>query len=66
MGTAVQRLVRTVLAQADDLESLALTDSLTGLPNYRAWQDGLEREMSRAVRHDEPLCLAMIDLDGSR
>ncbi len=64
MGTAVQRLVRTVLAQADDLESLALTDSLTGLPNYRAWQDGLEREMSRAVRHDEPLCLAMIDLDG--
>ena len=64
MGTAVQRLVRTVLAQADDLESLALTDSLTGLPNYRAWQDGLEREMSRAVRHDEPLCVAMIDLDG--
>ena len=64
MGTAVQGLVRTVLAQADDLESLASTDSLTGLPNYRAWQDGLAREMSRAERQDEPLCLAMIDLDG--
>lgn len=64
MGSAVQGLVRTVRAQADELESLALTDSLTGLPNYRAWQDGLSREMSRAQRHGESLCLAMIDLDG--
>ena len=64
MGAGVQGLVRTVRAQAQALESLALTDSLTGLPNHRAWEDGLAREIGRAARHDEPLCLAMIDLDG--
>jgi diguanylate cyclase (GGDEF)-like protein/PAS domain S-box-containing protein len=45
------------------LHRLALTDELTGLDNRRAWQETLEREMSRAQRHGEPLCVAMLDLD---
>ena len=45
------------------LERLALTDELTGLANRRAWQEGLERERARAQRHDQPLCVAMLDLD---
>jgi diguanylate cyclase (GGDEF)-like protein len=44
-------------------ERLALTDELTGLPNRRAWQEGLERELARARRSGEPLCVAMLDLD---
>jgi diguanylate cyclase (GGDEF)-like protein/PAS domain S-box-containing protein len=45
------------------LERLALTDELTGLANRRAWQQSLERELARARRHGEPLCVAMLDLD---
>ncbi|MGI9095209.1 MAG: diguanylate cyclase [Thermoleophilaceae bacterium] len=45
------------------LERLALTDELTDLPNRRAWQQGLERELALAQRHGRPLCIAMLDLD---
>jgi diguanylate cyclase (GGDEF)-like protein/PAS domain S-box-containing protein len=46
------------------LERLALTDALTSLPNRRAWTDGLEREIARAGRSEQELCVALIDLDG--
>jgi diguanylate cyclase (GGDEF)-like protein len=45
------------------LESIARTDDLTGLPNRRAWEEQLPREVSRAKRSGQPLCVAMVDLD---
>ena len=45
------------------LEATAATDSLTGLANRRAWDDTMEREMSRAAREEVPLCIAVLDLD---
>ena len=45
------------------LESIARTDDLTGLPNRRAWEEQLPREVMRASRSRQPLCVAMIDLD---
>ena len=45
------------------LEAVARTDELTGLPNRRAWQEQLPREVMRAMRSDESLCVAMLDLD---
>ncbi|HUZ28370.1 MAG TPA: GGDEF domain-containing protein [Solirubrobacteraceae bacterium] len=45
------------------LESIARTDELTGLPNRRAWQEELARELPRSRRSGEPLCVAMLDLD---
>ena len=45
------------------LEGLALTDELTGLPNRRAWEQGLKRELARAERAGESLCVALVDLD---
>jgi diguanylate cyclase (GGDEF)-like protein len=45
------------------LESIARTDDLTGLPNRRAWEEELPRELLRAKREGRPLCVAMIDLD---
>jgi diguanylate cyclase (GGDEF)-like protein/PAS domain S-box-containing protein len=41
----------------------ALTDSLTGLANRRAFDERLAAELSRARRHHEPVSLALIDLD---
>jgi diguanylate cyclase (GGDEF)-like protein len=45
------------------LETLALTDQLTGLPNRRAWEDTVARELARATRDGLPVCVAVLDLD---
>ena len=45
------------------LETVARTDDLTGLPNRRAWQEELPREITRARREGSELCVAMLDLD---
>jgi len=41
----------------------ARTDALTGLPNRRAWEELIRREVARADRARRPLCVALIDLD---
>jgi diguanylate cyclase (GGDEF)-like protein len=46
------------------LERAARTDELTGLPNRRAWEEELPRELLRAKREGSPLCVAMLDVDG--
>ena len=45
------------------LERAARTDDLTGLLNRRAWDEHLTREVARARRSGNPLCVAMLDLD---
>jgi diguanylate cyclase (GGDEF)-like protein len=45
------------------LESLARTDALTGLHNFRALQSKLDEEFARAARYAEPLALLLVDLD---
>jgi diguanylate cyclase (GGDEF)-like protein len=45
------------------LARLALTDELTGLPNRRAWEEMLVRELARAARTAQPVCVAVLDLD---
>lgn len=44
-------------------QRLATTDPLTGVANRRALTSALEREYQRALRHDQPLALIMVDLD---
>ncbi len=46
-----------------EVEALARSDSLTGLPNRRALDEQLPREMARARRAESGLCLAIVDLD---
>ena len=43
---------------------LARTDQLTGLANFRWFEDQAKREMYSARRYGGPLSLAYIDLDG--
>jgi diguanylate cyclase (GGDEF)-like protein/PAS domain S-box-containing protein len=43
---------------------LARTDDLTGLPNRRVWNERIVDELQRAQRSDQPLTVAVIDLDG--
>lgn len=46
-----------------ELERQARTDELTGLPNRRDWEAALPSELARSARVEEPLCIAMLDLD---
>jgi diguanylate cyclase (GGDEF)-like protein/PAS domain S-box-containing protein len=47
-----------------EVQSTARSDALTGLPNRRALDDQLPREMARALRADSKLCLAIVDIDN--
>jgi diguanylate cyclase (GGDEF)-like protein/PAS domain S-box-containing protein len=46
-----------------EVAALARSDVLTGLPNRRALDEQLPREMARARRADSELCLALVDID---
>jgi diguanylate cyclase (GGDEF)-like protein len=46
-----------------EVYKLAALDQLTGLYNRRSGEQRLAQEMSRAVRHNRPLTLLLIDLD---
>ncbi|HSS57841.1 MAG TPA: diguanylate cyclase [Solirubrobacteraceae bacterium] len=62
-------LIATAVANAEDRARLgaeAGTDALTGLPNHRAFRERLTEEVARAQRHDRPLTVALIDVDGFR
>jgi diguanylate cyclase (GGDEF)-like protein len=56
-------LLAELAALYREVGRLARTDSLTGVANRRAWDEELPRELARAARSGEPLCLALLDLD---
>jgi diguanylate cyclase (GGDEF)-like protein len=67
---AVEHLSR-VLAMAirngklfREVQNQARSDSLTGLRNYRAFQETLRMELHRAQRYGRPLGLVMLDVDS--
>jgi diguanylate cyclase (GGDEF)-like protein/PAS domain S-box-containing protein len=45
------------------VEALARTDALTGVANRRVWDEELPKELARALRSGDPLCVALLDLD---
>ncbi len=48
----------------NEVYKLAALDQLTGLYNRRSGEQRLAEEISRAVRHERPLTVLLIDLDG--
>jgi diguanylate cyclase (GGDEF)-like protein len=47
----------------EEMERQAISDGLTGIHNYRHFQDALSAAVSRAERYSEAFCLLMMDLD---
>jgi two-component system chemotaxis response regulator CheY len=62
LAARVARVIAMVRREAS-LRADALTDSLTGLANYRSLAESLEREIERARRYRQSLSLIMLDLD---
>jgi diguanylate cyclase (GGDEF)-like protein len=47
----------------EETQRLALTDSLTGIPNRRALNELLDRELHTSERYDTPFAFIILDLD---
>ena len=54
---------RQIAEMRQTLENLSTVDALTGLSNHRAFQERLDTEMGRALRHGQPLSLLLLDVD---
>lgn len=64
-GQAVTMIDRAaVLERAGQLETLSVTDPLTGLYNRRFLETRLEEERSRSQRQGQSFCLILADLDN--
>ena len=58
------RLERVRQRELERLKRAALTDSLSGLGNHRAFEEDLQRDLDRAAETGAELSLALLDLDG--
>lgn len=54
---------RALQNSLDEARRKAEMDHLTGLPNRRAFEATLEKEMALAIERKEPLCVAFVDVD---
>jgi diguanylate cyclase (GGDEF)-like protein len=63
VGRRIVDLHREIQDKNRQLEEMALTDSLTGLPNRRAIDFWASRQLRAAARHDFPIWVVMADLD---
>jgi diguanylate cyclase (GGDEF)-like protein len=64
---AFAELLANIITSLDDrarLESQALTDQLTGLPNHRALHQRLTAELASSRRHGRQLAVVMLDVDN--
>jgi diguanylate cyclase (GGDEF)-like protein len=61
-GLLEAQLVRA--SRSEEGQQSSRRDPLTGLGNVRAYEEYLVAECSRSRRHDQPLTLCLLDLDG--
>ena len=65
-GPIVKARIKTHLKMAGyirELKHFGVTDTLTGLPNRRSFNERVKIEWNRAIREKEPLSILMIDAD---
>lgn len=57
------RLYADLVDRAEELENEAHTDTLTGLPNRRRFDEEFVRAFGSAIRRASPIAVAIIDID---
>jgi diguanylate cyclase (GGDEF)-like protein len=63
VASKVNVLLALIESQVQSLQSLSLTDALTGLANRRAFDARLALEHAREHRNERPLALLLVDVD---
>ena len=61
--TVLLIVARYAISASHMLAKQAMHDGLTGLPNRRAFDEAIEREIRRAARSHQPVSVIMIDID---
>jgi diguanylate cyclase (GGDEF)-like protein len=61
--TRRQRVEAALLERERELQKMALTDSLTGLANRRAFMEQLDQSHARALRQGSPVSVLFCDVD---
>ncbi len=61
--THLEKVYSDLEAAHKEIQKLALTDMLTGLPNRRSVMEQLEKELARARRYGRPFSLLFFDAD---
>jgi diguanylate cyclase (GGDEF)-like protein len=61
--TEKESLASELQAANEALSAIATTDALTGLPNRRAFDEAILRDLARTTRQGGPLSLAVLDVD---
>ena len=64
VGSAFNSMADKLQVSRDELQHLALHDSLTGLPNRALFMEQLEHALARARRKGTPVSVLYLDLDG--
>ena len=64
LSAALAALVSEYALAEAQLRELAITDALTGLPNYRRLVEVLKGEISRAERTEHQFAVLFLDMDG--
>jgi two-component system, cell cycle response regulator len=59
----LENLTKELEQKNKTLDNLANIDGLTGLYNHRYFQNVLDQEINRAMRHNSTLSILMIDID---
>lgn len=62
-GDRIRRIAAEIQRKYGELNELACSDPLTGLPNRREVMERLAEEMQRARRHGTSLSVIMLDID---
>lgn len=63
-ATTTKLLLQEREALQSELESVSLTDKDTGMPNQRALLQGLESQVSRSRRYQNPLTILIMQVDN--
>ena len=58
-----ERLATQLKAANIKLRALAFKDDLTGLYNYRHFNEAITRELARCERYQRPMSLVLLDVD---
>lgn len=56
-------LEEKVLQRTEQLRQMSMRDGLTGIANRRCFDERLDSEWRRCVRHGQPMSLLMVDID---
>ncbi|HEY1424082.1 MAG TPA: diguanylate cyclase [Candidatus Acidoferrum sp.] len=64
VGCRIVEMHRQLENKSAELEEMATTDVLTGLPNRRAIEEWANRQLKGAARHGFPIWVVLSDLDG--